>query len=278
MSDPCSMQSMPASMAARMPSSPWAWRGHLEPGPVRFVDDGPQLLVGVLLGARRAGVRHHATRGADLDHLCAVLDLVAHRLADLADAVGDPLLDGQLHDVRREGLEHGRVEVAAGRRDGVPGRHDPRPVDPAEVDGLLQGHVEQQAAGLDEQAEVAHRGEAGPQRAAGVGHGPQRPHGRVVLDGGQRAAVVGPPEEEVDLHVHQAREQRQVTEVDDGRAVRHVARLDLEDAVTLDQQVARGDELALDHVEHAGTAHLGVGGRLGRGMVCSSRTAELQPG
>jgi hypothetical protein len=36
--------------------------GHLEPGPVRFVDDGPQLLVGVLLGARRAGVGHHPHR------------------------------------------------------------------------------------------------------------------------------------------------------------------------------------------------------------------------
>src|SRR3546814_2459963 len=31
--------------------------GHLEPGAVRLVDDGAQFLVGVLLGAGRAGVR-----------------------------------------------------------------------------------------------------------------------------------------------------------------------------------------------------------------------------
>ena len=80
-------------MAARMPVVAVGVRGHLEPGPVRFVDDGPQLLVGVLLRAGRAGVRHHAARGADLDDLGAVLDLVADRLAHLADAVGDALLD-----------------------------------------------------------------------------------------------------------------------------------------------------------------------------------------
>ena len=43
--------------------------GHLEPGAVGFVGDGPQLLVGVLLGAGGPGVRHHAARGAHLDEL-----------------------------------------------------------------------------------------------------------------------------------------------------------------------------------------------------------------
>jgi imidazolonepropionase-like amidohydrolase len=39
------------------------------------------------------------------------------------------------------------------------------------------------------------------QRPASVGHGPQGAHGRVVLDRGQRAAMVRPSEQQVDLHV-----------------------------------------------------------------------------
>ena len=46
---------------------------------------------------------------------------------------------------------------------------------------FIERDVEQQAAGLHEQAEVAHRREPGAQRAAGVGDRPQRPQGRVVL-------------------------------------------------------------------------------------------------
>ena len=106
-------------------------------------------------------MRHDAARCADLDHLRPVLDLVADRFAHLADPVGDALLDGQRHDVRRERLEHGGVEVAAGGRDRVTRGHDAGAVDPAEVDGLHQRDVEQQAAGLDEQTEVAHRREPG---------------------------------------------------------------------------------------------------------------------
>ena len=36
------------------------------------------------------------------------------------------------------------------------------PVDPAHVDGLHEGDVEQETAGLHEQPEIAHRREAGP--------------------------------------------------------------------------------------------------------------------
>ncbi len=94
-------------------------RGHPQPAPVRLVDDGPQLLVRIVLCACLSGQRHDATRNADLDQLGAVLDLVAHRLADLVDAVGDALLDGQLEHAGHERREHRRVEVAAGRRDGM---------------------------------------------------------------------------------------------------------------------------------------------------------------
>ena len=64
-------------------------------------------------------------------------------------------------------LEHRRVEVTAGRRDRVPGRHEARAVDPAVVDRARERDVEQVAAGLHEQPEVAHGREA--RRAASCG-------------------------------------------------------------------------------------------------------------
>ena len=92
-SDACSMQSMPASIAARMPSSPCACAATAHAAPVGLVDDRAQLLVGVVLRTGRTGERHDPARRAHLDLLRAVLDLVAHRAAHLAHAVGDALLD-----------------------------------------------------------------------------------------------------------------------------------------------------------------------------------------
>ena len=68
-----------------------------------------------------------------------------------------------------QGLEHGRVEVPASRRDGVAGGNNTWTVDPAEVDRPLESDVEQQPAGLHEQPEVPDGREAGPKRAPGVG-------------------------------------------------------------------------------------------------------------
>ena len=134
----------------------------LQAGAVGLVDDGLQFLGGVLPGAGRPGVRHDPTRGDDLDHPGAVLDLVADGLADLGHTVGDALLHGERQHVRGQGLEHGGVEVASGGADGVPGRDDARAVDPAHVDGLHEGDIEQEATGLHEQPEIPYRREAGP--------------------------------------------------------------------------------------------------------------------
>ena len=160
-------------------------RGDPQPAPVRLVDDRAQLLVRIVLRASLSGQRHDAAGDAHLDQLGAVLDLVAHRLADLVDAVGDALLDRQLQHARHERGEHRRVEVPAGRGDRVAGRDDPRALDPARVDRLAQRDVEQVAAGLDEQPEVAHGGEPGAQRAAGVADRTQHPRRGIVLHLGQ---------------------------------------------------------------------------------------------
>jgi hypothetical protein len=217
---------------------------HRETGPVGLVRDGPQLVVGVLLGAGRAGVRHHPARRADLDQLGAVLDLVADRLAHLRPAVGDALLDGDGQDVGRERLEHRGVEVAAGRRDGVAGGDDPRAVDPAQLDRLHQRHVEQDPARLHEQAEVPHGREPGPQGPPGVGHRPQGLHRGVVLNRDERAVVVGPAHQQADLHVHEAGQQRQVAQVDDDRLVGRGRGRHLDDPLALDQQAPGLDQFA----------------------------------
>ena len=229
-------------------------RGDLESGAVRFVGDRPQLLVGVLLRTGRPGVRHDAARRADLDHLRAVLDLVPNRLAHLAHTVGDAFLDGQRHDVGRERLEHGGVEVTAGGRDRVTRGNDAGPVDPTEVDRLHQRDVEQQAAGLNEQPEVAHGREPGAQRSARVGDGAQGAQRGVVLHRVQRARVVGAAEQQVDLHVHEPGEEGEVAEVEHGRVGRDGARGDGDDVLRVDEQLARRHDLAGVDVEQSGTA------------------------
>ena len=175
-----------------------------------------------------------------------MLDLVAHRLADLVDAVGDALLDRQLEHARHERGEHRRVEVPAGRRDRVTGGHHPRPLDPARVDGLAQRDVEQVAACLDEQSEVAHGGEARAQRAPGIADRAQHPGRGIVLHLGQAGVLAAAAHQEVDLHVHQAGQQDGVAEVDDlsfGFAT------DADDPVVFDANDARPDDLAGVDVE-----------------------------
>ena len=190
-----------------MPSSPWAWAATLRPA--RWASSTMAASSSSEYCWAPAGPVWDITppEAHTLINSGAVLDLVADGLADLAHAVGDALFDGEGHDVRCEGLEHGRIEVTAGRGDGVAGRDDTGAFEPAEVDGLHEGDVQEEPAGLDEETEVAHGGEPGPERPPGVGHGPQGAEGRVVLDGVEGTAVVGAAEEQVDLHVHQPRDQ-----------------------------------------------------------------------
>ena len=112
---------------------------------------------------------------------------------------------------------------------------------PALVDGALQRDVEQIAAGLDHQPEVAHGGEPGVQRGAGVHRAAQGAIRGVVLDavhrGGQALGSAGAADEQVELHVHQAGQQRDVAEVDDRGRIRQLRPFGID----------RGDALAVDH-------------------------------
>ncbi len=206
---------------------------------MRLVGDGRELLVGVLLRAREPAVRHHATRRRDLDDARAVLDLVAHRLAHLGHAVRDPLFDTERHDAGPEPLEHGRVEVAAGGRDRMPGGHEAWTVDPTIVDRARERDVEEVAAGLDEEAEVARGREAREQRGPAGERPPQCAERGIVLHVAARVPTTGPAQEHVQLHVHETRQQRDVAEIDLGRVARQLGRIHRRDAFTLDDDHRR---------------------------------------
>ncbi len=219
--------------------------GDAQPAAVRLVDDRAQLLVRIVLCAWRTRQRHHSARAADLDQLGAVFDLVAHRLANLVDSVGDAFFNRQFQHVRCERGEHRRVKMPAGRRNGVPGRHYPRPLDPARVDGPAQRDVEQITPGFDEQAEVAHRGETGAERAAGIADRTQHSRRRIILNLGQPGLLAAPAHQEVDLHVHQPGQQDLVAQVDHialGRVT--AATADADDPFALDLQDAGPNDLA----------------------------------
>ena len=202
---------------------------------MRFVGDRRELLVRVLLRAGRGAVRHHATRCGDLDHLCAVLDLIADGASHLGHTVGHAFLHAERHDLRGEPLEHRRLEVPAGRRDGVGCGHDARTVDEAGIDRSLQRDIKEVATGLHHQAEVAHRREPGEQRRATVHDSPECAVDGVVLDAvhrvGQPLGPTGSADEHVELHVHEARHERDVAEVDLVRRRRQLGRVHRRDAI-----------------------------------------------
>ena len=120
---------------------------------------------------------------------------------------------------------------------------------PALIDRALQRDVEQVAAGLDHQPEVAHGGEAGVQRGARVDRPAQCAIGRIVLHAvHRRRQALGPTraaDEQVEFHVHQARQQRDVAEVDDRCRIRQwPIGIDRDDAVAVDDHDRRRAHLA----------------------------------
>ena len=100
----------------------------------------------------------------------------------------------------------------------------------AGVDGPHQVDVEQVAAGLDHQAQVAHGGEARQERLLGVVDAAERSVDGIVGDPVQRQRQagrrLGAADEQVQLHVHQAGEQRDVSQVDLGCAARQLIGVD----------------------------------------------------
>ena len=92
------------------------------------------------------------------------------------------------------------------------------------------------------------------------------------------AAVVGTTQQEVHLHVHEPREEGQITEVDDDRICRDRRRGDRQDALALDQEIPGGGQFTCDDIEHAGAAQVNVLRRLRAGhhvLLRPGRTDEI---
>ena len=149
-------------------------------------------------------LREHAGAGDQLDHVGAALDLGADELADLVDAVGDAGKAVEL-EVGREPAE---VAVAAGRADRERGRDDARALDVARGRSRFRSATSMNSADAD----VAHRGEAGIERALGVevreDRGVDRAPPEVVL------VVVGGLAGDVGVGVDEAGQERHAAELD----------------------------------------------------------------
>lgn len=187
----------------------------LEAPLMRLIGNRAQLLFGELLLTRLGVARENPAGGADLDHLCAVLALLAHLLAQLGGAIAD-----RRRLRAKRGRKIGLVAMPAGRADRVRGRHDARAGRPALGNRLLQCHVVI-AFGTD----VAHRGEPGIEHCARVRGGNEAPEAvgelQAVVPAISGRAV------EMDVHVDQPGEQCLARQVDmrDVRAPAHRARI-----------------------------------------------------
>ena len=165
----------------------------------------------------------------------------------------------RLHAIGREGVV---VEVPAGRADAVHRGEHARALGDAGVDGVAQADVDEVV-----RADVAHRGEAGFERAPGV-------HGRVHgLLGGKahqavvEAAVVVLVEliREVRVRVDEARQQGRIAEIDDARAGGLSAGADRHDAIAAHHHGGAILECGAGGIEHVGgLQHHGFG--RGRGL------------
>ena len=217
-----------------------------------LVGDCGKFVSGILLSTGRPGIRHHPARSAALDEIDSMLDLVAHRLAHLVDPVSDSLFERQRHDVGSKRTLGAGIEMSTRGNNGVACRVDPWTVDPTGVDRVAQGDVEHVASGLHEQSEVADGREPGAQRPHSVVDGPQGHLGwiepnRIVETG------AGPAQHEIDLHVHEPRDERQLRKLYQLVGVARGAGVGahLGDAVALDADITGVDDLAAVDVEHA---------------------------
>ncbi len=216
-------------------------RCHTAAPHVGFVDQRLHLLQRILRCAHRPLFRQNPGGGDHLDHICSVLDVEPHLLADLIDAVGDA---GEVVELQIRG-EPGYVGVAAGRADGQTGHLQSRANDLAGIDGLAQGDVDE-----FDGADVAAGGETGHQGAAGVDMGRDGDvDGRLAE---QPLVVVARLRGDVCVGVDQAGQDSGVTQVEDGGALRHGdVGFDRLDAVPLDQDVLVRSDLASHHVHKA---------------------------
>ncbi len=151
------------------------------------------------------------------------------------------------------------------------------------VDRTLQRDVEEVAARLDHQTEIANGGEAGLERGARVHCTTQRPVGRVVLHTvhrtGQPFRTAGAPDEQVELHVHQTGDQCDIAQIDVfGRIFRQLRRIDRLNPVSVDHDDRGRTHLTGFHVSPACGTQDGQRVRHGTGSDTQSSVVAPESG
>ena len=210
-----------------------------------FSNGGGELLRSVLVGRVEDAVNHLVGAGlVDLDEAGALLVLLADDFDELLGGVG---VVGVGEDVLC-GVEADGVFVSAENVDGVAADAQAWSGNEALVDGVANGTVGRARAFG---SHIAFGGEAGEEIGFGGLLGEEGAPGDGFLDGLQifRAGM----EEEMDVGVDEAGEQRCVAEVDDVCALRMIdGSADGADAVALDENLAGAEEDAGVNLKQAG--------------------------
>ena len=209
---------------------------------MRLFDRCRQLRLGVLVGRMQLAVNHCVfPRLVNLDEVGAFLMLLADDLDELVNGVG--VVGVGKHVLR--GVVVNGVFVAAQDVDGVAADAQARAQDQPLIDGVAHSRVSRAGAFC---AQIALGGEAGQQVGFGCVGGEQGAPGNRLFDGLQvfSAGV----QEEMYVGVNQAREQRDVAQVDDFGPLRmgdfpaHSA-----DTLTFDQNLAGLEQCPSIHLE-----------------------------
>ena len=225
------------------------------------IADGLHLLKAHLLAVDGGAQAHNAAGGHILDHIAAVLDVVAHRLDQLIRAVADG--GGGVHLVVQIGAVV-VIGVAAGGGDGTAGGHQAGTPVLAAVDGVPHRLIGKAVA-----ADDAQRREACHQVDVGVLQGLEGPVGDGLIGLGHRRIGLT-VHRKVHVAVDQAGGDELVAEVDDLVAV----------TVGLRRRDYRGDPLPVGEDHHilpdgagGGVEHLAAFDR----FVCHNGTSFLIP-
>ena len=219
---------------------------------LRFVDQRIHFGLGVLRCADRIFFAEDAGRGHHLDHVGAVLDLLAHLESHGFDAVGDAVESSEAQRRRQPG----EIGVTAGGADAVPGRDDARTARTLFVDRATQGHVDEVR-----RTQIAHRRESGQQGALGIEMSIDGHVDRAVAD--QGLVIIARIAGDMRVAVDQARQQRGAAQVDQLRAFGDRQRAaDRGDAPAFDQHHGVTQRLVGDPIDQLRRADRGhsVGG------------------
>lgn len=214
-------------------------------GAVRFCDGSRELGFGVLVRHSEDALHQIvATALVDFGEVGALLVLFAHGGDDLVRGVGAVGVGEEMFF----GVKSGKVLMTAVNVDGIAADAHPRAGDEAAIDGIADGDI---GAARAFGAHVALRSEAGKEVGFGSRCGAQNP----LRDGFLNSLVglVSGMEEEVCMGIDETRHEGGLAEVED-LGVGRVGDMGpgLDDAFTLDEDLARRNQAGIADVEKVG--------------------------